>query len=63
MFVARQLGASYSYPTGIFQAITDNANGAANYYFQGVTGGPSGTTNFSVRADGSAYFAVMSALE
>ena len=57
MLVGRQLGSGYSYPAGIFQAITDNGNGSANYYFQGITGGPSGTTNFSVRADGYGYFA------
>lgn len=57
MFVGRQVGSGYSYPSGIFKAVTDNSNGNTNYYFQGVTGGPSGTTNFSVRADGYGYFA------
>jgi len=57
MFVGREMGGTYSYPAGIFQAITDNFNGSANYYFQGITGGPSGSTNFSVRADGYGYFA------
>jgi hypothetical protein len=57
MFVGRELGSAYAHAGGIFQAITDNATGSANYFFKGVTGGPSGTTNFSVRADGAGYFA------
>ncbi|MBI5220314.1 MAG: hypothetical protein HY978_00560, partial [Candidatus Liptonbacteria bacterium] len=57
MFTGRQMGGSYSYGDGIFKAITDNSTGSSNYYFQGVTGGVAGTTNFSVRADGQGYFA------
>ncbi|MBB6129951.1 hypothetical protein [Mucilaginibacter lappiensis] len=53
-FTGHQLGTGYYYPAGIFRAITDNNNNAANYYFDGVT---NGTTNFSVRADGQGYFA------
>lgn len=53
-FTGHQLGTGYSMPAGIFRAITDNANGAQNYYYDGVT---NGNTNFSVRADGQAYFA------
>ncbi|WPV01583.1 hypothetical protein SNE26_07325 [Mucilaginibacter sp. cycad4] len=53
-FTGHQLGAGYYYPAGIFRAITDNSNNAANYYFDGIT---NGATNFSVRADGQGYFA------
>ncbi len=53
-FTGHQLGAGYYYPAGIFRAITDNNNNAANYYFDGIT---NGATNFSVRADGLGYFA------
>jgi len=53
-FTGHQLGSGYYYPAGIFRAITDNNNNAANYYFDGIT---NGATNFSVRADGQGYFA------
>jgi hypothetical protein len=53
-FTGHQLGAGYNYPAGIFRAITDNNNNAANYYYDGIT---NGNTNFSVRADGQGYFA------
>ena len=53
-FTGHQLGSGYSYPTGIFRAITDNPNGQYNYFFDGVAGSSS---NFSVRADGQGYFA------
>ncbi|WP_121811969.1 hypothetical protein [Mucilaginibacter kameinonensis] len=53
-FTGHQIGTGYYYPAGIFRAITDNNNNAANYYFDGIT---NGTTNFSVRADGQGYFA------
>ncbi|WP_121810191.1 hypothetical protein [Mucilaginibacter kameinonensis] len=53
-FTGHQIGAGYYYPAGIFRAITDNNNNAANYYFDGIT---NGATNFSVRADGQGYFA------
>ena len=49
-----ELGAGYVYPDGIFKAITDNPTGSANYYFLGVTGN---ATNYTLRADGQAYFA------
>lgn len=57
MVTGRQVGSTYAYNDAIFKAITDNPSGASNYYIQGVTGGVGGTTNFSVRADGQAYFA------
>jgi len=53
-FTGHQLGSGYGYTGGIFRAITDNATGSANYFYDGVT---NGVTNFSVRADGQAYFA------
>ncbi|MDB5025954.1 MAG: hypothetical protein JWP78_3709 [Mucilaginibacter sp.] len=53
-FQGHQLGSTYSYPSGIFRAWTDNSNGAVNYFYDGVT---NGVTNFSVRADGQGYFA------
>jgi|GEM_PF-889305 len=53
-FVGHQLGTGYYYSGGIFRAITDNNNNAANYYFDGIA---NGITNFSVRADGQGYFA------
>lgn len=53
-FTGHQAGGGYAYPTGIFRAITDNPNGASNFFFDGVT---NGTTNFFVRADGMGYFA------
>ncbi|SCW65890.1 hypothetical protein [Mucilaginibacter sp. NFR10] len=48
------MGTGYYYSGGIFRAITDNNNNAANYYFDGIA---NGITNFSVRADGQGYFA------
>lgn len=54
MFTGHQLGGTYAYSDAIFKAVTDNPNGSANYYFQGLAGSK---TNFSVRADGQAYFA------
>jgi hypothetical protein len=53
-FTGHQIGTGYYYAGGIFRAITDNNNNAANYYYDGIT---NGTTNFSVRADGQGYFA------
>lgn len=53
-FTGHQAGSGYSYPNGIFRAITDNPNGSSNYYYDGLT---NGTINFSVRADGQGYFA------
>ncbi|MFA6086761.1 hypothetical protein [Mucilaginibacter sp.] len=53
-FTGHQTGTTYSYPNGIFRAWTDNSNGSANYYYDGVT---NGTTNYYVRADGQGYFA------
>jgi hypothetical protein len=53
-FLAHQLGSGYSNSLSMFTAETDNPNGTQNYYYEGQT---NGTTNFSVRADGTAYFA------
>jgi len=53
-FTGHQLGGTYAFPDGIFRAITDNTNGAANLYYDGVT---AGTRNYYVRADGQGYFA------
>jgi predicted transcriptional regulator len=53
-FTGHQAGSGYAYPNGIFRAITDNPNGASNFFFDGVA---NGTTNFFVRADGMGYFA------
>jgi hypothetical protein len=53
-FIGRQMGNSYSYGDGIFRALTDNPNGAQNFYFDGLT---AGNRLFSVRADGQGYFA------
>ncbi|CAM4119787.1 hypothetical protein SAMN06265348_103265 [Pedobacter westerhofensis] len=53
-FTGRQIGSTYDYPTGIFHALTDNANGTINYYYDGFT---NGVRNFAVRADGQGYFA------
>jgi hypothetical protein len=54
LFTGRQFGPTYSAPLGIFRAVTDNPNGTVNYFFDGIT---NGITNYSVRADGQAYFA------
>ena len=54
-FSGHQYGSSYAYPAaGIFRAITDNANGTVNYFYDGVT---NGITTYSIRADGQGYFA------
>jgi hypothetical protein len=53
-FTGHQTGSTFSYPGGIFKAITDNPNGQSNVFYEGVT---AGITNFTVRADGQAYFA------
>jgi hypothetical protein len=53
-FVGRQAGGGYASNKGIFTALTDNSNGAANLFFIGLT---SGTTTSFIRADGLAYFA------
>jgi len=54
-FVGHQLGAGYSYPSsGIFRAWTDQPNGVANYFYDGLL---NGTITYSVRADGQGYFA------
>lgn len=52
-FTGQQFGSTYSFPNGIFRAITDNPNGQQNFYFDGVT---AGETKFSIRADGQGYF-------
>lgn len=54
-FVGRQSGGSYTYSDGIFKAISDNPTGSSNYFFQGLVNGSSGTTTYSVRADGQIY--------
>ena len=57
-FTGHQLGGGYAFPDGIFRAIADNATGSSNYFFDGVKwNGSSYVTNFSIRADGQAYFA------
>jgi len=43
---------NYALPDGIFMAITDNTNGAANLYYDGIT---AGTRNYYVRGDGHGY--------
>jgi hypothetical protein len=53
-YTGHQAGGGYANPTGIFRAMTDNANGAMNYYYDGVT---AGISKFNIRADGQAYFA------
>ena len=53
-FQGRQYGNTYAFPSGIFRAVTDNPNGASNYFYDGVSGS---TTTYSVRADGLAYHA------
>ena len=53
-FTAHQLGAGSAIQgASMFSATTDNPSGWQNTYFQGVT---AGTVNFSVRADGLAFF-------
>lgn len=51
--VGHQAGNTYSFPSGIFKAITDNPNGSNNFYYEGAS---AGKTNFFVRADGLGYF-------
>lgn len=53
-FTGHQAGGTYSFPGGIFKAITDNPNGQRNFFYEGVT---AGVTNFTVRADGQGYLA------
>ncbi|NHA06369.1 TMF family protein [Mucilaginibacter sp. HC2] len=54
-FTGHQIGTGYVFSSaGIFRAITDNPNGGANYYYDGVT---NGVVNFSVKANGQGYFA------
>ena len=53
-FTGHQAGGTYSFPGGIFKAITDNPYGQMNVFYEGVAGG---VTNFTVRADGQGYFA------
>jgi hypothetical protein len=53
-FTGHQLGETFSFPSGIFKAITDNPYGQMNVFYEGVAGG---VTNFIVRADGQGYFA------
>jgi hypothetical protein len=53
MIVAHQVGAGYGDPGAMFSAQTDNPVGSSNYFFQGLA---NGVLNFSVRADGNAYF-------
>lgn len=52
-FTGHQAGSAYSYPYGIFRAITDNPDNS-NIFFDGVN---NGTTKFFVRSDGNGYFA------
>jgi len=53
-FTGHQAGGTYSFPGGIFKAITDNPNGQSNFFYEGAT---AGVTNFTVRADGQGYLA------
>lgn len=53
-FTGHQLGGTYSFTDGIFRAVTDNATGSANFYFDGIT---NGSRNFYARADGQGYLA------
>lgn len=53
-FTGHQAGGTYSFPGGIFKAITDNPYGGSNIYYEGVS---AGVTNFLVRASGEGYFA------
>lgn len=53
-FTGYQSGPTYSYPSGIFSAKTENANGTVNYYYDGLM---NGVRKFYVRADGQSYFA------
>ena len=52
-----KVGSGYSDATAIYGAVFDNANGAQSYFFDGYSGGTSGTKRFYVRADGQGYFA------
>ncbi len=54
LYTGHQLGSGYSMPAGIFRAWTDNPNGVANYFYDGLL---NGTTTYSIRADGQGYFA------
>lgn len=53
-FIGHQIGAGYGNTLAIFSALTDNPNGAYNYFYDGIT---NGNRNFFVRADGQGYFA------
>ncbi len=53
-FTGHQAGGTFSFPGGIFKAVSDNPNGQSNVFYEGVT---AGVTNFTVRADGQGYFA------
>jgi len=53
-YIGHQLGPTYSEGLAIFSALTDNANGTLNYFYDGQT---NGIKTFGVRADGQGYFA------
>jgi len=53
-YIGHQLGPTYSEGLAIFSALTDNANGTLNYFYDGQT---NGVKTFGVRADGQGYFA------
>ena len=52
-FTGHETGAGYATSNAIFNAITDNPNGSANFFFKGTTGG---TLTSYIRADGLGYF-------
>lgn len=52
-YIGHQLGASYGNNLAIFSALTDNTNGTANYFYDGMAGG---NRTYFVRADGTGYF-------
>jgi len=54
-FNAYQFGATFASSNPMFNAMSDNGTSpTSNFYYRGTT---SGTTNFSVRADGTVYMA------
>ena len=57
-FTGHQAGGGYAYGNGIFRAITDNPT-FGNYFFDGLKwdGSSAYTTTYSVRSDGTGYFA------
>jgi len=57
-FTGHQLGGGYANIQGIFRAITDQTNGSANYFIDGLKSDGSGSflTTYSVRADGQGFF-------